>query len=76
VALSSVDIPRKALGEYAGEIALQMAGKKKPLKTRKLLVSPKLVIRESSQVSKVSRTAASRPKKRPSKAAARPKTEW
>jgi len=75
VALSSVDIPRKALGEYAGEIALQMAGKKKPVKTRKLLVSPKLVIRESSQVSKVSRTVASRPKKHPPKATLRPNTE-
>jgi LacI family transcriptional regulator len=53
VPLSSVDIPRKTLGQYAGEIALQMTGNKKQVKARRMLVSPKLVIRESSQVSKV-----------------------
>jgi LacI family transcriptional regulator len=73
VPLSSVDIPRKSLGEYAGEIALQMTGKKKPVKTRKMLVSPKLVIRESSQVSKVSHAAGKKPGTRASKAIAQVK---
>jgi LacI family transcriptional regulator len=52
VPLSSVDIPRKTLGEYAGEIALQMTGKTKPTRTKTMLVSPRLVIRESTQVAK------------------------
>jgi LacI family transcriptional regulator len=52
VPLSSVDIPREDLGRHAGELALQMTNNKKLAKTRKILVSPKLVIRESSQISK------------------------
>ncbi len=52
VPLSSVDIPCKTLGKYAGELALQMAGEKKPKRTRKMLVTPRLVIRESTQASR------------------------
>jgi LacI family transcriptional regulator len=50
VPLSSVDIPRKTLGQYAGEIALQMTGKTNPTQTKTMLVPPRLVIRESSQI--------------------------
>ena len=73
VPLSSVDIPCKTLGEYAGEIALQMTSNKKPTRTRRMLVSPKLVIRESSQVSKSTHAAGTIPRKRQSKVAAQPK---
>jgi LacI family transcriptional regulator len=52
VPLSSVDIPRKTLGRYAGEIALQMTGKTKPARTKTMLVSPTLVIRQSTQLEK------------------------
>jgi LacI family transcriptional regulator len=51
VPLSSVDIPRKALGEYAGEIALEMSGKSKPTRMRKMLVTPRLVTRASTVIS-------------------------
>jgi LacI family transcriptional regulator len=71
VPLSSVDIPRRNLGEYAGEIALQMTGNKKPARTRRMLVSPKLVIRESSQVSKASTSVGSKSEKPSSRVAAR-----
>jgi LacI family transcriptional regulator len=73
VPLSSVDIPRKTLGEYAGEIALQMTGSKKPVRTRKILVSPKLVIRESSQVSKATHAPGPKLRKPSLKSVARPK---
>jgi len=84
VPLSSVDIPRKALGERAGELALQMtAGKKivtigaKPgvratAQARKTLVQPKLVIRESSGTVKANAAAATKSGKRARKTAARP----
>ncbi|SFR98357.1 transcriptional regulator, LacI family [Granulicella pectinivorans] len=49
VPLSSVDIPRKALGEHAGELALQLASNKKLLRAKNILVAPKLIVRESSQ---------------------------
>jgi LacI family transcriptional regulator len=52
VPLSSVDIPRKTLGQYAGEIALEMTGKTKPKRASAMLVSPRLVIRESTQLAK------------------------
>jgi LacI family transcriptional regulator len=52
VPLSSVDIPCKTLGEYAGELALEMAGDQKLLRARKMLVTPKLVLRESTQASR------------------------
>jgi LacI family transcriptional regulator len=52
VPLSSVDIPRKPLGEHAGELALKMTGKTKSSHISKTLVAPRLVIRESTQVSK------------------------
>jgi LacI family transcriptional regulator len=51
VPLSSVDIPRKTLGQHAAEIALEMTAKKRPAQARKILVTPRLVIRESSRPS-------------------------
>jgi LacI family transcriptional regulator len=48
VPLSSIDIPRKVLGEHAGELALQLASHKKTLRPKNILVTPKLIVRESS----------------------------
>jgi LacI family transcriptional regulator len=64
VPLSSVDIPRKALGEHAGELALQMASNKKQVRAKTILVTPKLIIRESSQILKTKSGAVLRPRKK------------
>jgi LacI family transcriptional regulator len=73
VPLSSVDIPCKILGEYAGEIALQMTSSKKLARTRKMLVSPKLVIRESSRVANANSSAPPKAHRSSSKAATKTK---
>ncbi len=56
VPLSSVDVSRKALGEQAGALALQLAARGKARKYRTLIVRPNLVVRESSRA--VARVAA------------------
>jgi len=73
VPLSSVDIPRKTLGQYAGEIALQMTGSKKPMRTKKMLVSPRIVVRESSQLAKAVSSAPLKARTSPAKTTAKSK---
>ena len=48
VALTSVDVPSKALGEHAGKLALQLIDSKAQLLPKSVLVEPKLVIRQST----------------------------
>lgn len=63
VPLSSVDIPRQALGEHAAEIALQMRADENPGRTRKMLVTPELIVRESTQAAKATATGGTEPRK-------------
>lgn len=74
VPLSSVDVPQKTLGEYAGEVALQMTSSKTGSPIRKMLVSPKLMVRESTRSSNTDHAAELKRSIRPSKRVARSKT--
>jgi LacI family transcriptional regulator len=49
VPLTSVDQDSAAIGRHAAELALSLAGAKAPLRPRTVLVTPKLVVRASSQ---------------------------
>ncbi len=50
VPLSSVDVSSSALGERAGNLALQMIGNKKAQSPKSIIVQPKLVVRDSTKV--------------------------
>ena len=52
VSLSSVDIPGQEVGHKAGRMALQLVTKSNAGATRRVLVSPKLVVRSSSRRSR------------------------
>ncbi len=48
VPLSSVDQDSLAIGERAGELALELIDSKGPLRPKSIMVEPKLIVRESS----------------------------
>jgi LacI family transcriptional regulator len=52
VPLSSVDVSPAALGEHAGKLAVELTLKKRMGRPRKILVRPKLIIRDSSTPSR------------------------
>jgi LacI family transcriptional regulator len=49
VPLSSIDVSRRALGEHAGNLALQLAANKRIVKPKMVIVKPKLIPRDSSR---------------------------
>jgi LacI family transcriptional regulator len=49
VPLSSIEVFSEALGESAGEMAMQLTAGKKPLRTEPVIVKPELAARESSR---------------------------
>jgi len=71
VPLSSVDIPRRTLGARAGEVALEMTEGKRPLRAKRILVTPKLVVRESTRLPTMAGSAERTPSSRPSKVRAK-----
>jgi LacI family transcriptional regulator len=49
VPLSSIDVSLRALGEHAGNLALQLAVNKRTVKPKAIIVKPKLIVRDSSR---------------------------
>jgi LacI family transcriptional regulator len=48
VPLSSVDVPRSSLGEAVGELALKLTTSPHDFENKKIIIEPKLIIREST----------------------------
>jgi len=68
VPLSSVDVPRNSLGEQAGELALKLTTPQKDLRNKKIIIQPKLIIRQSTRDSQPPPT---KPRKSASKSSKR-----
>lgn len=49
VPLSTVEVSRRALGEAAGKLALQLTVDKKPMRPKSIVTQPKLIVRDSSR---------------------------
>ena len=49
VPLSTIDVSRRALGEHAGNLALQWAANKRAGKPKAIVVKPRLIVRDSSR---------------------------
>jgi LacI family transcriptional regulator len=49
VPLSSVDVPCKSLGETAGELALELTGTQKKSRNKRIIIQPKLIVRDSTR---------------------------
>jgi LacI family transcriptional regulator len=49
VPLSSIDVSCRALGEQAGNLAIQLAANKRTVKPKAIVVKPKLIVRDSSR---------------------------
>jgi LacI family transcriptional regulator len=52
VPLSTIDVSSSALGEFAGNLALQLAAQKRPAQPKTIVVQPKLIIRDSTRAKK------------------------
>ena len=52
VPLSTIDVSSSALGEFAGNLALQLAAQKRPAQPKTIVVQPKLIIRDSTRARK------------------------
>ena len=48
VPLSSIEVYSDTLGEYAGNLALQLISSKKPLPPKSIVIQPKLIVRDST----------------------------
>ncbi len=48
VPLSSVDVSRDSLGEYVGNLAIQITARKKPARRKSIVVQPRLIARDST----------------------------
>jgi LacI family transcriptional regulator len=71
VPLSSVDVPRNSLGEQVGELALKLTIPQKDLRNKKIIIHPRLIIRESSRDTQWSQAPQTKPRRAPSKSGAR-----
>jgi LacI family transcriptional regulator len=49
VPLSTIDVSSSALGEFAGNLALQLAAEKRSAQSKTIVVPPKLIIRDSTR---------------------------
>lgn len=71
VPLSSVDVPRTSLGEQVGELALKLTTPQKDLRNQKIIIQPKLIIRDSTRDKKALKTSPTKPRKAVSKSSTR-----
>jgi LacI family transcriptional regulator len=52
VPLSTIDVSSRALGEHAGNLALQLAAEKRSLRPKAIVVPPRLIVRDSTRLKK------------------------
>jgi LacI family transcriptional regulator len=71
VPLSSVDVPRQSLGEQVGELALKLTTTQKDLRNQRIIIQPKLIIRESTGDARTPQAAPPKPRKAVVKPSAR-----